>query len=187
MASLTRWTWVWVNSGSWWWTGRPGMLWFMESQSQTGLSYWTELNWKFFLASLVAQRVKHLPGNEEYLGSVPGSGRSLEMEMAMHSSTLAWKMPWTDEPGRLQSMGSQRVLHDWATSLYLDSQIEKLNLNFCFRASLVAQLVKNPPTMWETWVWSLGWEDPMEKGKAPVFWPGKFHGLYSPWGCKAHD
>ena len=32
MASLTRWTWVWVNSGSWWWTGRPGMLWFMGSQ-----------------------------------------------------------------------------------------------------------------------------------------------------------
>ena len=50
----------------------------------------------------------------------------------------------------------------------------------------VAQLVKNPPAMWETWVRSLGWEDPLEKGKAtsPVFWPGKFHGLYSPWGRK---
>ena len=35
-----------------------------------------------------------------------------------------------------------------------------------FWASLVAQLVKNPPTMWETWVWSLGWEDPLEKGMA---------------------
>ena len=45
MASLTRWTWVWVNSGSWWWTGRPGMLWFIGSQSQTRLSNWTELNW----------------------------------------------------------------------------------------------------------------------------------------------
>ena len=45
MASLTRWTWVWVNSGSWWWTGRPGVLWFMGSQSRTWLSNWTELNW----------------------------------------------------------------------------------------------------------------------------------------------
>ena len=44
MASLTQWTWVWVNSGSWWWTGRPGMLQSMGSQSQTRLSDWTELN-----------------------------------------------------------------------------------------------------------------------------------------------
>ena len=43
MASLTQWTWVWVNSGSWWWTGRSGMLWFMGLQSQTQLSDWTEL------------------------------------------------------------------------------------------------------------------------------------------------
>ena len=42
----------------------------------------------------------------------------LEKEMPTHSSTLAWKIPWTEEPGRLQSMGSQRVRHDWATSLY---------------------------------------------------------------------
>ena len=45
MASPTRWTWVWVNSGSWWWTGRPGVLQFMRSQSWTRLSDWTELNW----------------------------------------------------------------------------------------------------------------------------------------------
>ena len=44
MASPTQWTWVWVNSGSWWWTGRPGMLQSMESQSCTRLSNWTELN-----------------------------------------------------------------------------------------------------------------------------------------------
>ena len=47
-------------------------------------------------------------------------------------------------------------------------------------ASVVAQLVKNLPVMWETWVPSLGWED-------PVFWPGEFQGLYSPWGCKESD
>ena len=52
MASSTRWTWVWVNSGGWWWTGRPGVLWFMGSQIvghdwATELN-WTELNWIFF-------------------------------------------------------------------------------------------------------------------------------------------
>ena len=44
MASLTQWTWVWVNSGSWWWTGRPGMLQFMGSQ-KVGHDWTTELNW----------------------------------------------------------------------------------------------------------------------------------------------
>ena len=44
MASLTRWTWVWVNCGSWWWTGRPGVLWFMGSQ-RVGHDWATELNW----------------------------------------------------------------------------------------------------------------------------------------------
>ena len=43
----------------------------------------------------------------------------LEKAMAAHSSTLAWKIPWTEEPGRLQSVGSRRVGHDWATSLSL--------------------------------------------------------------------
>ena len=43
MASLTRWTWVWVNSGSWWWIGRPGVLQSIGSQSRTRLSDWTEL------------------------------------------------------------------------------------------------------------------------------------------------
>ena len=54
------------------------------------------------------------------------------------------------------------------------------------KASLVAQLLKNEPAMWETWVRSLGWEDPLEKGKAThssiLAW--KVHGLYSPWGHK---
>ena len=61
----------------------------------------------------------------------------------------------------------------------------------CSWASLVAQLVKNPPAMWETWVRFLGWEDPQEKGRrvpASVFWLGEFHGLlYSPLDCKELD
>ena len=57
------------------------------------------------------------------------------------------------------------------------------------QASLVAQLVKNLPPVWETWVPSLGREDPLEKGEVPtpVFWPGEFHGLCSPWGCTELD
>ena len=46
------------------------------------------------------------------LGSIPGWGRFLEKEMATHSSILAWRIPWTEEPGGLQSIGSQRVRHD---------------------------------------------------------------------------
>ena len=45
-------------------------------------------------------------------GSIPGSGRSLEKEIATHSSIHAWRIPWTEEPGRVQSMGSQRIGHD---------------------------------------------------------------------------
>ena len=45
-------------------------------------------------------------------GSIPGSGKFLEKEMATHSSTLTWKIPWMEEPGRLQSMGLQRVRHN---------------------------------------------------------------------------
>ena len=51
MASLTQWTWVWVESGSWWWTGRPGMLQFMGLQ-RVGHNWATELNWTWPLRSL---------------------------------------------------------------------------------------------------------------------------------------
>ena len=55
-----------------------------------------------------------------------GQEDPLEKEMATHSSILVWKIPWTEEPGRLQSMGSQRVRHDWATSLSLHSHFPPL-------------------------------------------------------------
>ena len=63
-------------------------------------------------ASLVAQRVKRLPEIRETWVRSPGWEDPLEKEMSIHSSTLAWKMPWTEEPGRLQSMGLQRVVHN---------------------------------------------------------------------------
>ena len=65
----------------------------------------------------MAQTVKHLPAVQETWVHPPGWEDPLEKEMATHSSTLAWKIPWMGEPGRLQSMGPQRVRHDWATSL----------------------------------------------------------------------
>ena len=90
--------------------------------------------------------------------------------MATHSSVLAWRIRGTGEPGGLPSMGSHRVGHDWsdlaaaaAWSYY--HFLDCFGFTFC-RASLIAQLVKNLPAMQETWVQSLGWEDPLEKGKA---------------------
>ena len=63
-------------------------------------------------ASLVAQTVKCLPAMRETWVQFLGREDLLEKEMAIHSSTLAWKIPWTEEPVRLQSMGFQRVRHD---------------------------------------------------------------------------
>ena len=63
------------------------------------------------------------PYNAGDPGLIPGWGRSLEKEMAAHSSTLAWKIPWTEEPDRLQSMGSQRVGNDRAVSLQKECEI----------------------------------------------------------------
>ena len=60
----------------------------------------------------VAQMVKRLPTMQETQVQSLGREDPLEKEMATHSSTLAWKIPWTEEPRRLQSMGSQRVRHD---------------------------------------------------------------------------
>ena len=62
--------------------------------------------------------VKNLPtsaADARNMGSIPGSGRSPGVEMATHSSILAWEIPWTGESGGLEFMGSQRVRHDWAT------------------------------------------------------------------------
>ena len=73
-------------------------------------------------ASLVAQTVKYLPAMWETWVRSLGREFPLEKEMETHSSTLTWKIPWTEEPGRLQSMGSQRVGHDWATWLHFSFQ-----------------------------------------------------------------
>ena len=65
--------------------------------------------------------VKHLPTMWETRVRFLDWEDPLEKEMATHSSTLAWRIPWMEEHGRLQSTGSQKVGHDWATSLSLSS------------------------------------------------------------------
>ena len=74
--------------------------------------YKISLGWVIPGAALVAQRIKRLPAMQETQVRSLGWEDPLEKEMATHSSILAWRIPWTEEPGRLQSMGSQRVGHD---------------------------------------------------------------------------
>ena len=79
MASPTWWTWVSVDSGSWWWTGRPGVLWFMGLQ-RVGHAWVTELNWtEIVLITYSTQIMRNV----------------LEKEMATHTSVLAWRIPGT--------------------------------------------------------------------------------------------
>ena len=78
-------------------------LWFFSSFDKSPPLFWT---------SLVAQTVKRLSTMRETWVRSLGREDPLEKEMAIHTSTIAWKIPWTEEPGRLQSMGSQRVGHD---------------------------------------------------------------------------
>ena len=68
----------------------------------------------------------------------------LEKEMAIHSRTIAWKIPWTEEPGRLQSMGLQRVGHDWATSLHFKATVRKYQSGLNSK-SLFSQLWRLSP------------------------------------------
>ena len=74
-------------------------------------------------ASLVAQKLRHLPAMWETRVRSLGQEDPLEKETATHSSIFAWRIPWMEEPGGLQSTGSQRVGHDWAESFITDMNI----------------------------------------------------------------
>ena len=71
----------------------------------------------------MTQKVKRLPEVQETWVQSLGREDPLEKEMATQSSTLAWKIPWTEEPTKLQSMGSQRVRHDCAIALSLSAYL----------------------------------------------------------------
>ena len=112
VASLTRWMWVWVNSRSWWWTGRPGFLKSMGSQ-RVRHDWAIELN-GFYLRSFPSAPSGKEPtihcGRPKRCGhSCLGQGYPLEKGMSTCSNILVWIIPWTEEPGCLQSIGSQRV------------------------------------------------------------------------------
>ena len=107
MASLTRWTWVWVDSGGWWWTGRPGVLWSMGSQ-RIGHDWATELNWTDSQQGFPRCQCRR----HRDVGSIPGSGRSPREENGNSLQYSCLEKPWTEEPGRLQSIRSQRAGHD---------------------------------------------------------------------------
>ena len=106
----------------------------------------------------MAQMVKSLLAmRETWVRSLGQEGPQGE-EMATHSGILAWGTPQTEEPGGLQFMGSQRVWCNRNTDTFTF-----FNLIYSYyRTSLVAQMVKRLPTMRETWVRSLGREDPLE-------------------------
>ena len=100
------------------------------------------------MASLVAPMVKNPPAMQETQVWSQGWEDPLEKEMVTHSSILAWRIPWTEEPNRLQSMESQRVGHDWVT-----------NILYCI--SQVSLVVKNSPANAEdlrdtSWIFGLG-------------------------------
>ena len=78
--------------------------------------------------------------------------------------------------GKVDDINRSLFINDEFTFSMFTSGKMRVDL---YKTSFVAQLLKNPPAMQKTWVRSLGWEDPLEKGKAttPEFWPGEFHGL----------
>ena len=121
----------------------------------------------------MVQMVKNLPAMQETRVQSLSQEDPLEKGMATHSSILVWRIPWTEEPGGLWSMvsKSRTRLSDQQTDTRLNTRsylqhAGSLVAAYAIWASLVAQLVKNPPAMRETWVQSLGWEDPLEKGKS---------------------
>ena len=156
-------------------------------------------------SSQVVLVVKNPPvnsGDIRDVGLIPGLGRFPGGDSGNPLQYSAWRVPWTEEPGGLQSTGSQTVRQDWLELEYTHththththiglpsrsvgkesacnggdpSSIPRSGtctwegigypLQYSW-ASLMAQQVKNLPAMWETWVQSLGWEAPLEKGMA---------------------
>ena len=94
--------------------------------------------------SLVAQTVKRLPTVRETWVWSLGQEDPLEKAMAPHSSTLAWKIPWTEEHDRVQSMGSQRVGHDWAPSFSLSTR-------------LLSLIIISLPEILNCYPWKIAW------------------------------
>ena len=90
------------------------------------------LDWRWLAVralGILAQMVKNPPVMQETLVQSLGQEVPWEKGMATHSSVLAWKIPWTEEPGGLQPMGSQRVRHNWVTNPFIFSICLQLQVN----------------------------------------------------------
>ena len=103
------------------------------TKSWTQLSDWTELNWCYLLKDFLSTHglnilwISYCPS---YWYIFPPLGMFIFNEMTTHSSILAWRIPWTEEPGGLQSTALQRVEHDWATSLCMISILTLIRVQF---------------------------------------------------------
>ena len=106
-----KWLSNWTELNSWIFQKQPHM-------PNSGYFFWFPIPWTSWWASLVTQRVKNLPAMQETQVWLLGQEYPLEEEMGTHSSILAWRIPWIKEPGRLQSMWSQRIRHDWRTNTF---------------------------------------------------------------------
>ena len=110
----------------------------------------------------------------------------LPQGIPQHAPSLRTNLPYSAERSTDTTDFSEGT--SWKDNSPREEFAEPIYPDSCLAGSLVAQLVKNPPAMRETWLRSLGWEDPWrERLHTPVFWPGEFHGLYSPWGCQESD
>ena len=116
--------------------------------------------------SLMAQMIKTLPAMPETWVHSLGQEYTLEEGTATYSNILAWRIPWTEEPGGLCSPWGQKEsdMTEWRAISIIIYML--FILLYLFRTSLVAQMIKNLPAMREIQVQSLGWEDPLEDGMA---------------------
>ena len=178
MASPTWWTWVWVNSRSRWWTGSPGVLLSMGLQ-RVGHNWVTELNWSDWKADMDKCDPK---GSKLIYTLIQHELNSYPTELNYWFFPVFYMIVPHKKGFPDSSVGKESTCNVGDPGLIPGSGRspgEGIGYPFQYSwASLVAQLVKNLPSMQETWVWSLGWDDPLEKERlpTPVFWPGEFHG-----------
>ena len=110
---------------------------------------------------MVAQTVKNLPAMQETQVHSLDREDPLEKEMATHSSIFAWEIPWTEEPGGLQSIGSQRVGHDW-------SDLARTHKDFLIFCLWVAGKVSGESAQWAMGSFLLAPQEASVKPNDPV-------------------
>ena len=182
MASPTRWTWVWVNSGSWWWTGRPIVLQSMGSQ-RVGHDWVTELNWTETVTKDKSERLKI---QEDQLIEEPYTF------VNFIDRSLTSFPQWIPEKNPLRLVAREGAKQPFWNILEPSVLLNKVcpKGKAVNQSSLVSQVVRNLPEMRETWVQFLGWEEgnsyplqysglknSMDRGT----WQATVHGVLKSW------